>query len=78
MHCSTCWKTTRDNTVLWFCRLFRVKKIRNHHYSSHGEPKATMAEHFNHALMELTYKYMTAHNTLKYLHGLPKLLDRYN
>ena len=37
-----------------------------------------MAEQFNRALKELTYKYMTAHITLKYLEALPKLMARYN
>lgn len=37
-----------------------------------------MAEHFNHTLKELTYKYMTAHDTLNYLDTLPDLLDTYN
>ena len=38
-----------------------------HHYSTKGEPKAAVAKRFNRTLKELTYKYMTAHNTLKYL-----------
>ena len=33
-----------------------------------------MAERFNRTLKELTYKYMTARNTLKYLDALPELL----
>ena len=37
-----------------------------------------MAERFNHTLKELTYKYMTTHNTLKYLDALPELLARYS
>ena len=49
-----------------------------HHYSTQGEPKVAMAKWFNHTLKELTYKYMTAHNTLKYLDALPELLARYN
>ena len=32
-----------------------------HHYSIKGEPRAVIAERFNHTLKELTYKYMTAH-----------------
>ena len=32
----------------------------------------------NPKLKELTYKYMTAHNTLKYLDALPELVARYN
>ena len=47
-------------------------------YSTQGEPKAAVAEWFNRTLKELTYKYMTAHNTLKYLGTLPELLTRYN
>lgn len=49
-----------------------------HHYSTQGEPKAAVAERFNRTLKELTYKYLTAHNTLKYLDALPELLDKYN
>ena len=37
-----------------------------------------MAEHVNHMLRELTFKYMTAHDNLNYLDALPELLDRYN
>ena len=48
------------------------------HYSTQGEPKAAVAERFNCTLKELTYKYMTTHNTLKYLDVLPKLLAHYN
>ena len=49
-----------------------------HHYSTAGEPKASMAERFNRTLKELTYKYMTAHNTPKYFDALPELVDKYN
>ena len=49
-----------------------------HHYSAQGKPKAVVAERFNRTLKELTYKCMTAHNTLKYLDALPELLARYN
>ncbi|XP_078344072.1 uncharacterized protein LOC144629727 [Oculina patagonica] len=49
-----------------------------HHYSTQGEPKASVVERFNRSLKELTYKYMTAHNTPKYLDALPELVDRYN
>ena len=37
-----------------------------------------MAKRFNRTLRELTYKYMKAHNTPKYLDTLPELLARYN
>lgn len=49
-----------------------------HHYSTQGEPKAAVAEWFNRTFKKLTDKYMTAHNTLKYLHALPQQLARYN
>ena len=49
-----------------------------HHYSTEGEPKVAVAERFNRTLKELTYKYMTARNTLKYLDALPELLVCYN
>ena len=49
-----------------------------HHYSTQRESKAAVAERFNRMLKELTYKYMTAHNTLKYLDALPQLLACYN
>ena len=48
------------------------------HYSTRGEPKAAVVERFNRTLKELTYKYMTVHNTLKYLEALPDLVRRYN
>ena len=37
-----------------------------------------MAKRFNRTLKELTYKYMKAHNTPKYLDTLPELLAHYN
>ena len=49
-----------------------------HHYSTQGGPKAAVAERFNRTLKELIYKYVTTHNTLKYLDALPGLLARYN
>jgi len=49
-----------------------------HHCSTQGEPKAAVAERFNCTLEELPYKYMTAHNTQKYLDALPDLFARYN
>ena len=49
-----------------------------HHYSTRGEPKAAVVERFNRALKELAYKYMTTHNTPKYLEALPELVQRYN
>ena len=49
-----------------------------HHYSTQGEPKAAVAEQFNCTLKDLTYKYMTTHNTPKYLDALPELLACYN
>ena len=48
------------------------------HYSTRGEPKAAVVERFNRTLKELTYKYMTAHNTPKYLEALPDLVQMYN
>lgn len=48
------------------------------HYSTRGEPKASMVERFNRTLKEMTYKYMTAHNRLKYLDALPELVATYN
>ena len=48
------------------------------HYSTKGEAKVVVAKQFNRTLKELTYKYMTVHNTLKYLGTLPELLTRYN
>lgn len=49
-----------------------------HHYVTQEGPKAAVAKWFNRMLKELTYKDMTAHNTLKYLDVLPKLLAHYN
>ena len=47
-----------------------------HHYSTQGGPKAAVAERFNRTLKELIYKYVTTHNTLKYLDALRGLLAR--
>ena len=60
----------------------RVKRLLDkydiQHYSTAGEPKASVAERFNRTLKELTYKYMTSHNTPKYLDALPEPVNRYN
>ena len=48
------------------------------HYSTRGEPKAAVVERFNRTLKELTYKYMTALNTLHYSRALPSIVDNYN
>lgn len=37
-----------------------------------------MVERFNRTLKELTYKYMTAHNTVKYEDALPLIVANYN
>ena len=48
------------------------------HYSTRGEPKAAVVERFNRTLKELTYKYMTALNTLRYSPALPGIVNNYN
>ena len=53
-----------------------VKSHGIHHFSTHGDAKASVAEIFIHTLKSKLYRYFTAANTLKYV--FPKLVDQYN
>ena len=49
-----------------------------HHFSNHGDAKASIVERFNRTLISKLYRYFTASNTLKYVDILPKLVNQYN
>ena len=49
-----------------------------HHFSTHGDAKASIVERFNRTLKSKLYRYFTAANTLKYVDILPKLVNQYN
>ena len=77
MRCAICWKTNRHNTVLWSCRPIRENNFTNDMCNGYwtsktfttippkGNPKRPWLNSCNRTLKELTYKYMTTHNTLK-------------
>lgn len=44
-----------------------VKSHGIHHFSTHGDAKASVAERFIHTLKSKLYRYFTAANTLKYV-----------
>ena len=49
-----------------------------HHFSTHGDAKASIVERFNRTLKSKLYRYFTATNTLKHVDVLPKLVNQYN
>ena len=49
-----------------------------HHFSTHGDAKASIVERFNRTIKSKLYKYFTAANTLNYVDVLPKLVYQYN
>ena len=49
-----------------------------HHFSTHGDAKASIIKRFNRTLKLKLYRYFTAANTLKYVDILPKLVNQYN
>lgn len=55
-----------------------VKSHGIHHFSTHGDAKASVAEIFIHTLKSKLYRYFTAANTLKCVDVFPKLVDQYN
>ena len=59
-----------------FKRLLEKEDI--HHFSTHGDAKASIIERFNCTLKQRMYRYFTARNTRTYLNVLPQLLDGYN
>ena len=59
-----------------FQSLMKTQEI--HHFSTHGDAKASIVERFNRTLKSKLYRYFTAANTLKYVDILPKLVNQYN
>ena len=59
-----------------FKRLLEKEGI--HHFSTHGDAKASIVERFNRTLKQRMYHYFTGRNTRTYLNVLPQLLDGYN
>ena len=55
-----------------------LKKKYIHHFSTHGDAKASIVQRFNRTLKSKLYLYFTAANTLKYVDILPKLVNQYN
>ena len=51
-----------------------LKKKYIHHFSTHGDAKASIVQRFNRILKSKLYLYFTAANTLKYVDILPKLV----
>ena len=49
-----------------------------HHFSTHGDTKAAVAERFNRTLKEKLYRYLTAKNTRTYLQVLQSIVRGYN
>ena len=59
-----------------FSALMKSQNI--HHFSTHGDTKASVVERFNRTLKERLYRYFTAANTLRYVQVLPKIVRGYN
>ena len=59
-----------------FQELMKREKI--HHFSTHGDAKASVVERFNRTLKSKLYRYFTATNTLRFVDVLPKLVQQYN
>lgn len=59
-----------------FKRLLEKEGI--HHFSTHGDAKASIVERFNRTLKQRMYRYFTARNTRVYVNVLSQLLDGYN
>ena len=55
-----------------------MKQQNIHHFSTHGDAKASIVERFNKTIKSKLYEYFTAANTLKYVDVLPKLMYQYN
>ena len=59
-----------------FQTLLKQKDI--HHFSTSGDTKASIVEHFNSTFKERLYRYFTVKNTLAYLTVLLDLVEGYN
>ena len=55
-----------------------LKKNNIHHFSTHGDAKASVVERFNRTLKQRMYRYFTAANTLRYDNVLQSLVRGYN
>ena len=49
-----------------------------HHFSTHGDAKASTVERFNRTLKQRMYRYFTAANTLRYVPVLQDFVPGYN
>ena len=49
-----------------------------HHFSTHGDPHASVVERWNRTLKTIMFRYFTAHNTLKYIDVLQSFVKTYN
>ena len=54
------------------------KKQGSHHFSTYGDSKASVVERWHRTLKQRTYRYFTAHNTLRYVDVLQPLIHTYN
>lgn len=59
-----------------FQKLMKERGI--HHFSTHGDTKASIVERFNRTLKTKMYRYFTASNSLKYIDVLQPLVNQYN
>ena len=55
-----------------------MKQQNIHHFSTHGDAKASILERFNRTLKSKLYRYFPAANTLKYVDVLSKLMYQYS
>ena len=55
-----------------------LKKQGIHHFSTHGDAKASVVERFNRTLKGRVYRYFTVANTLRYENVLQSLVRGYN
>ena len=54
------------------------KKHGTHHFSTYGDSKASVVERWHRTLKQRIYRYLTAHNTSRYVDVLQPLIDTYN
>ena len=55
-----------------------MKREKIHHFSTHGDAKATVVERFNRTLKSKLYRYFTVVNSIRFVDVLPKLVQQYN
>ena len=59
-------KLKTDAGKEFYNRTFQMKTHDIHHFSTHGDAKAAVAERFNRTLKEKLYRYLTAKHTQAY------------